>query len=382
MLDKTFLLLIGAGKHQTALIQRARLMGYITIAVDMDKKAEGFDYSDYKLVQSAHDAIQILKSLKKKGYYDRICGVLTQGARGCITTVSNVSSELGLSHLNKTSAALSQNKYRLSKLFNSKFILHNYDYLASVPESIRYPFVIKWEGSSGGLGVHFISNAQQLKQLKNTYPEKKVFVEKFMDGRHFGVMGLVKKDKVKFYGIAEKFHKIDLRLDKVIFPADISKEIENQIIKYTLKILKSMNFDFGPFQLEVIYDKDKNIFFVEIEPSVLGSYISELMIPQTSNNDIIKDSINLVCNGKLNFNRSPSFQSSILKYHYADSDGYLVTMKQKKIDRRVLFRPYANTGEAVNKNGLYIANSFIVGKSLKYLLAIVEEQDLKVEIKI
>ena len=60
-LNKKTIVIIGAGKHQISSIKKAKLMGYKTLAVDINPKAKGFDFADDVIIESAHNPIAILE---------------------------------------------------------------------------------------------------------------------------------------------------------------------------------------------------------------------------------------------------------------------------------------------------------------------------------
>ena len=334
------------------------------------------------LIASAHDHTAVLEHLRTHDRPDGIAGVITQAARGCIPAAAKVSEALGLRHLNCAAADLSLQKRQLTQLLNPRAKLVLFDEPGNL-ESIReFPCVLKVEGTSGGDGVHLVRQRADLERLIPTLPDDRpVFVERYVRGRHFGVIGLMYRGDVKVYGIAEKFLLADLRLDKVVFPADLDPEIERDLKAYSTRVLNEIGFDFGPFQLELVLDEKLDPFFVELEASVLGSYISELMIPSTSDNDMISDTIDLVCEGRFDPDPPPPFLHSVLKYHFAKRGGTLGSFSLAEVDRRILFKPYFNSGDPIPDSRMYVANSFIVGRDLDEIQALVDAQTIEVDFR-
>jgi formate-dependent phosphoribosylglycinamide formyltransferase (GAR transformylase) len=381
-LTKTKLLVIGAGKHQVDVVKKSALAGYETIAVDIDPLAEGFIYAHQAFVQSAYNHEEILQSLDRTGQIDEIRGVITQAARECIPTVSKVSESLGLRHLNVETAELSLQKGKLSRKLNPNAFIGEYENFGCVPKWPDFPFIVKWEGASGGSGVHLIQNMNELQKVKSEFSfGQSIIVEKYVRGQSFGVMGLVHDGVIKIYGIAEKFLSANLTLDEVIYPAAISSDLFDVIIAYSRKILKALRFDFGPFQLELIVDDTKNPYFVELEPSVLGSYISEWMIPATSDNDMVMDSIKLVCEGRFDPNTQDPGLLSLLKYHYPDNIGMLKSITFGDMDRRILFKPFYNSGDQIIEKRMYIANSQVLGRNVNEMKEVLKNKKIQVTIQ-
>jgi len=381
VLTKTKLLVIGAGKHQVDVIKKSALAGYETIAVDIDPLAEGFTYAHQTFVQSAYDHEEILQSLERTGQSDEICGVITQAARDCIPVVSRLSESLGLQHLDAKVASLSLQKGKLSKRLNPHVFIGEFDHVDGVVEWPDFPFVFKWEGTSGGAGVHVIRSANKLARIRSIVPPgHPIIIEEFVAGRSFGIMGLASEGEIKFYGVAEKFLRDDLAIDEVVFPATINYDLHEGLISYCKKILRDLEFNFGPFQLELILDEEQRPYFVELEASVMGSYISEWVIPATSSNDMVMDSIKLACEGSFDPQIHKPVLSSLLKYHYPPETGTLDSFCFRNINRRVLFKPYFNSGDHIRDKRMYIANSFILGKELTEMRRTLQSQKIQVNI--
>jgi len=380
-LNKNTILIIGAGKHQTSLIQKVSLLGYKVLAIDIDPNAEGFNYAHEKWICSAYDYSLIIDKIKKENIKEEIVAVLTQAARGCILSVSKISEFLELRYLNCKTAKLSNNKSNLSRKLNPNHFIGTFNDITKISlDKLSYPCVFKWEGTSGGMGVILMKNKGDINKIDDSLlkSDEPILVENFVNGRHFGIVGIVNKKDLKLYGIIEKFHNNDLTLNMTIFPAVIENKIQKKLYEYTKYILEKTNFDFGPFQLEMILDNKENPFFIEIEPSIMGSYISELMIPLTSRNDMIIDSINLACNGNLNTKVYKNYYKAILRYYYPNDTGKLKSMELENADRRVLFKPYFNSGEYIEFKKLYIANTFIIGNDVKKMIKVVNKQRLNI----
>jgi len=381
ILNKNILLIIGAGKHQISLIQTAVKMGFYTVAVDVNTNAEGFLYSDDKIVHSAYDYNGILNIIYDRLDISRIKGVITQAARGCILAVSKISEKLELRHLNSASAALVISKENTSRLLNDNYLIGIYSSLKEVPPDIEYPCVVKFDNLSGNVGVFRVKSKDELNELEAGRDKKKVIVEKFIKGRNFGVIGIKNGEDVKFYGIIEKYVNPNLTPDYSIFPAQISRLTKRILLDYSLYVLDKLGIDFGPFQLEVILDENGKPFFVELEPSVLGSYISEMMIPSVSLNNMVEDSITLVCSGKLKKKKYASKYVYLQKYHYANQCGQIKGWKFVNKKRNIVFKPYLDVGGHITDIKLYVANSFVIGKNIREVRKNIQDFELIIRVE-
>lgn len=381
-MNKKILLIIGAGKHQVSLIKKSKEMGFYTLVVDIDPNAEGFQYCDKPLIQSAYNHSLILKTLESLGVLGDICGVITQAARDCVVTVSKVSEHLGLRHLSVKCAELSLQKGKLSRLLNPNMLISVFDDQSKLPEKINYPCVLKWEGTSGGSGVNLINDCNEYAELIPKVPKNtKLILEKFIKGRHFGVIGVLNGKNKKIYTIVEKIQNPNLTLDRVICPAQIDKNTSKKLKLYVDNLIDKLNINFGPIQIELIIDPQGEIFFIEFEPSVLGSYLSELLIPGVSSNDMIGDSINLICKGEFDDYVKPIVFKSILKYYYPKDLGVVKNIAPCQANYKALFKPYFNTGDQIVERKMYIANAFFIGQNFDKLKGAIDKYKIEMEVQ-
>lgn len=382
-MNKEILLIIGAGKHQKALIQTAGKMGLHTITVDVNPQAEGFVYADETIIESSYDYEAVWQRICNRTDLSAIRGVMTQAARGCILTVSKVSERLGLRHLRSDVAELVIDKGKCAKLFNAESLIGVYSTVKDIQqENGVFPCVARFNNTSGSVGTFVLKNNSELDRMR-TMTEKagNVIVEKYVQGRSFGIVGMRHGAETLVYGILEKYMNPDLTINYTVFPACVSVKGEKVLLEYTYEMLDKIKFDFGPFQLELVWDERTEPFFVELEPSVIGSYISELMIPGTSNNDMISDSINLVCDGKIRNKLFPSSYVCIQKYHYAIRCGFIKAYNLAQASEQILFKPYVHIGEYIGNVRQAVAHSLVFAKDIDDAQGYLRDFKLTIEIE-
>lgn len=301
-MGKDWLLCIGAGQHQQAVLERARAMGYSTLVVDIDPSAPAITLADRFICHSAWDADGILNRLPADIKLD-IRGVVTQAARGCTYSVPVLAKALGLPHLDPDVANLFLDKKRALGHFNVGRGVAFED-VSRVPTDYPLPCVVKFLTTSGGLGNYRITSRSRLEAIKQL--SGSVVVEPFVDGRHLGWVGIASGAAIKSYGIVERFLNDDMTINRAVFPAQLDSETAFRVKAYGMNLFEKTGFDFGPFQLELILEDNGALHFVELEPSILGSYISEWMIPAVSEQDMIADAIQLAVGESISFDDQPS----------------------------------------------------------------------------
>ena len=85
-------MIIGAGLLQQYIIERAKELGYVTVAVDGDKNAPGFKYADYYKIISIVDEEKCLEYAKQM----EVDGVLTAATDYGVLTASYIAKELNI----------------------------------------------------------------------------------------------------------------------------------------------------------------------------------------------------------------------------------------------------------------------------------------------
>ena len=101
---------MGAGPNQLPLITRAREMGFSVIAVDRDKSAPGFAFSDVGLALSTHDPDAVIPALEKLSVDYRVLGVLARTTGEALYTAAAVAERFGVAGIDQRVAKISTEK--------------------------------------------------------------------------------------------------------------------------------------------------------------------------------------------------------------------------------------------------------------------------------
>ena len=231
----------------------------------------------------------------------------------------------------------------------------------------KFPIVSKPIINLFGMGLN-AKKINNVKQFNRELPSNNFWCS-FLDGEHLNIVGLKDKSKIKIYCILSKRINNNFSTDKITYTPSYNPN-KKKIYKFCEHVLKKTNFDFGPFQLEIITSKNK-IYLAEIETSCIGSYISELIIPRVNNSCLVKDTINLILGHKINHQLKNYKKYSILKFFYKINEfkklkraiknkkfkiitkkNYLIKQKQRLAKVVIYF-------ETKNKNTFNNFNKFI-----------------------
>lgn len=305
---KQVLISIGAGRYQTSVILTGQKLGYDVVAVDIDPNAVSLQYANQAIVASAHSSDQTLRAIRQLLPGRDIAGVVTQAARGCITTTAIVAKALGCPHLDVAAATLSLEKNKLIRQFHPEVLSQTINHPQDKVNDLSYPLLIKHDEGSGSTGIQVINHADDMATILAADSQRfPIHCHKLIVGRHFGVIGLATNTGFYFYGVLEQFVNEDFRIQETILPATMTEENEKMILRTAQQYLERIGLNLGPFQVELIQDEDGEIYLAEIEASILGSHISDKMIPGAGQNDFIMDSIKTLTQSEF----TPDIQSNM-----------------------------------------------------------------------
>ncbi len=286
------LISIGAGVYQKGVILTAQQMGFQVLVVDIDPHAVSLEYADQVVIADAHDADATLTAIQEGIDVSLVVGVVTQAARGCIATTAAVAQAFGCLHLDLPVATRTLNKTELIQKFHPQVILGSLDREQADLTQLTFPLLVKSDEGSGSTGIQVMRNPAELKRFLTADQQQfPVICHQLLQGRHFGVLGIATQSGYCFYGVLEQFLDDTFHIQQTCFPATLTSREAIDLIKAAKKYLEEISFNLGPFQVELIQEDDGGIYLAEIEASIVGSYISERMIPEAGNNDFIRDSI-------------------------------------------------------------------------------------------
>jgi len=380
------IIVVGAGKHQVSSILRAKYLGFYTIAIDINANAPGFEFAEEKIIHDSYDYDGIIEILNKKFKKYQFKAVITQAARGCILTTSKIAEFYKLPCLNSKTAEMCLRKDVLIKIFDKNRFIGKYTDIYSIisdKKEFLYPIVLKKSNTSGSSGISLIRKMSEFdnKIILNYQNSEDIIVEKYIAGRNFGIIGMKFDSKVIFYGIIEKFVDNDIfRYSHTIFPAYLSEKLVNKIYSYTEKILDEINFNFGCFQVEVIMDGNEEIHILEIEPSILGSYITEYMIPLTTGEDFINNAINLYLDKGIKISDINTKFYCGNKYFHPKKLGKINSYKITQGQSNIIILPYFKINENVKDIGMYAVNALCNSNDYKILLKKLEDINVTIEV--
>lgn len=381
------ILLLGGSKQQVVAIECAKQNGYYTILCDYLEDNSGQYYADKFYLASTTDKEKILEIAKK----EKIDGIVAYASDPAAPTAAYVAEKLGLPTNPYESVKILTNKDLFRKfLEENNFCSPKAKSYISIENAIKeikdfkLPVMIKPTDSSGSKGVTKVEKLEELEiSLKNAFmnsKSKNVIIEEFIVQDHKYMIGgdcFLIDGKVEFWGLLNCYRNLGNNLIPIGKSYPLLQPIE-RIKKLKIEIqnlIDKLKLNFGAFNLEIMIDKDDNIFIIEMGPRSGGNMIPDLLLMATKINTI-EATICLSAGDKYFFKKNLNKQNKNLSTYIltTNKNGRYVKVKYKKdlkiqILKEVL---YKNKGEVVeNFDG--------ANKAIGIIFLEFENQDIQIE---
>lgn len=307
-------LIIGAGLLQMYVIKRAKELGYVTVVVDGDENAIGFQYADYHKVISIVDEKKCLEYAKEMD----IDGVLTAATDYGVLTASYIAQEMKLNGIPYEVAKLVKNKFEVRKRLTElklddtpqHFLITDLEQIKIIKDNIKYPVIVKPCDGSGSKAVSKVEKEVDLEEACKLAIQssltRKALIETFIAGKEYGVESFVYNGEIYVLGIMEKImtkepyyaelgHNISYSMDK---------KLENKIKNIVKNSIKALQINFGSVNMDILVTDNNEVCIVDIGARMGGNLIGSHIIPIATGIDYMGNIIKASLNEKVNFNGS------------------------------------------------------------------------------
>lgn len=310
ILDKK-LLILGAGPDQVAGILKAKEMGIYTIALDGNKDAIGFKYSDefYEVnIKSLDEVDSFLDS-----YFSPIDGVIAFGV-DIPYIIAHAATKLDVNYtISKQSAKKSEDKFiakELMKKMGLKIpeykLVNNKSQIEDFIVKVGFPIIIKPVDNSAARGISYINSYENLEDYYHhalSLSEKKmVIVENYLKGPQISTESFIINEKIYNIGFADRnYNDMGRFLPNIIenggdLPSIFIKEKHKiQLKRYLAIISKEMNIKNGVIKGDIVIYNDE-LYVIEFALRLSGGNFSTIEIPESTGVDFLRIAIKLHLN--------------------------------------------------------------------------------------
>lgn len=298
------ILLLGGAASQLIAIKKAKELGYFTVVCDYLPDNPGQYIADSFHLVSTTDKEAILKV----AITEEIDGIVAYSSDPAAPTAAYVANKLGLPGLDYNKVCHFCEKQLFRKYLNENGFNTPKSVEVNIPfnvddincEALNLPVIIKPTDSSGSKGVRVIEDWNELKNAL-LYAEKysrngTLIIEEFIQRDHPNVIEaeiFAINGEVVSWGLINSIRDWDtnpLLPAGYSYPLDLPDDRKEIVKKETQKLVKSMGFPSGAFNIEMIIDKSNKLFFLDAGPRNGGNMLPEF-ISMISGKDLVEATI-------------------------------------------------------------------------------------------
>lgn len=283
------LLIIGAGFLQSFVIQKAKEMGYYTLAVDGNPDAPGFAYADKSKTINIVDETACLEYARQ----EEIDGVITAATDYGVLTAAYIAQEMGLPGLKYHVAQTIKNKYQVRKcLFENQvddtaqaYEVDRTTDLEALAQKLQYPVMVKPCDGSGSRGAGRVDSADQLAQACRAAMDASIThraeIESFITGQEYGAESLVVDGQVHVLGIMKKWMTQPPYYAELghAIPSGLPEQTEQYVHSCVEKAIKALGINFGSVNMDMLITEEGKVYIVDIGARMGGNMIGPWVIP-------------------------------------------------------------------------------------------------------
>ena len=284
------ILMLGGSMQQIPAIVQAKEKGLYTITCDYLPENPGHKYSDEFHNVSTTDKEAVLELARKLN----IDGIVAYASDPAAPTAAYVAEELGLPG----------NPYESVEILTQKdlfrdFLQKNgfntpkacgyttYEQALADIDGFKFPVMVKPVDSSGSKGVVKIEDKSELKaavdEALSYSRSKRIVVEEFIQKKGYQISGdgFSVDGKLVFTSYGNELYSGKGTREYValgeFWPSLISDELKKKVDDELQKLIKALGMKTCAYNIEVILDKNDDVYVLELGPRNGGSYIPQLI---------------------------------------------------------------------------------------------------------
>lgn len=310
------ILLLGGSAQQLVAIRAAKELGYYTVLCDYLPDNPG-QYEADKFYGASTTDVEAVYAIAQK---EQISGILAYASDPAALPAAIVAERLGLPTNPAKSVEILGLKYPWRRFLHDKGFACPRFYSVSPQTPIEeiknntkdftFPIVVKPTDSSGSKGVSRLDDWDELEKAirwADEYSRNKVLlVEEFIQRGYPYVIGgdiFVWDGKIVLYGEMECLR--DMVKSPLIpigekRPTGLNKKQKSIVYSELQRIVASLGICFGEMNIEILLDKNDNVYFLELGPRAGGNMIP-IQLSDVFGIDLVKANVQAAMGVKPDF---------------------------------------------------------------------------------
>lgn len=332
------LLVLGAGMLQTAVIKKAKKLGYHVIAADGNPMAVGLKYSDECIIANITSPKEMLEIAQKA----KIDGVIHPCSEVSMAVMGKINDVLKLSGITEDQAIRATNKHLMRESFerynapSPKSIL-----TTSAEEAWRFflhefaaDAILKPSRNSGSRGISRVTKNTSKEEFQKLYEtahnesrDNSVLLEQFISGPEFSVEIIVWDNQIHVIQVTDKKtteapYFVELGHSQ---PSSYSDDILNKIKTAAVLGVQALEVNNCACHAEIKYENDK-AYIIEIGARLGGDFISTELTHLSTGIDMVAAAINCALGIPPNLEPIEESKAACIRY-FCPSPGKLTEIK-------------------------------------------------------
>lgn len=278
--------------------KQAKQLGYEIHSFDMDSNALCKKYSDKFYPISFTETDEIVKICNEND----IKGVISFTTEIAQPWVNAAARKLGSPSNSIECEKLMENKFTMRERLNECGVsIPEYQIVEdlSFNSDLNFPVIVKPTDNGGSRGVTRVDRKEDLKPAIEWAMQfarnKKVIIERFVEGREFSVEYISHNGKHYFIAITDKVttgspHFVELEHHQ---PTNVSDETIERIKKLTEDTLTALKVSNSVTHTEIKMEDNGDIFIIETSPRMGGDFITSDLVKLSTGYDLVNGAIEL-----------------------------------------------------------------------------------------
>ena len=311
-------LIVGASKEIEYGCKLLRQENISSLAIDGNKKAEGFNHSENHLdidISNENKCIQVAKD-------SRIDFILPVPIGRFITTWGAINDELNLKGISKEMARICTDKWEFHQILNHHNLRNAQAYLIDNSKvkfpKLTFPMILKPRFGSGSRGVKIIQNEIQLQNnIKDIDFQNNHFVlETAVPGVEFGIDALVIDGQFKMALLREKINTPQPNRQAIGYFSQYDPnrftDLHDRIERKIKTAIKCLGLNNCLMHADVMVNTEDE-FIIELSPRPSGHNLHNNFTIKVTGYDMLKEYIKFQKNEKYTLD-IPSLKNMALLY--------------------------------------------------------------------
>lgn len=369
--------IIGVSWEQLPLVKKAKEMGlYVIVTTWWDKEKIEADMI-YENVDSRD--IEKLEEIFLKEKPD---AVIADECDYSMYAVAYLTEKYRLPGPSLEALTITNNKYLQREIAKKNNILQpdfklcwNINQAINAAKEINYPVILKPLDNRGSIGVIKVDNEKEL--IENFYitiansHSRMLLVEKFIIGEMIHIDSFYDSNKINNICLVDIEKYSNSNVGKELhFPTDKYEYLKYDLFDINNKIIEIFGINYGFTHFEfLIEEKTGKIHFIEGANRGAGVCISNIILPLFTENDLLKNFINMSLGEKIDIKISKINKKALLYFFNYNKNGTIETNELINKQTPFIFQKSIKDLKDINKLGALgrIGAVILIGDDFKKL---------------